>query len=70
VLTGNLTAKGYGETVPVMANDTEENREKNRRIEFRLLSAAADSAGDSTAVTVLSPDEDTIRPKKRPAQDD
>lgn len=70
VLTGNLTAKGYGEMVPVMANDTEANREKNRRIEFRLLSAAAEAAGETAAVTVLTPGEDTIRPKKRPAQDD
>lgn len=37
VLTGNLTARGYGETQPVMANDTEANREQNRRIEFRLI---------------------------------
>ena len=38
VLTGNLTAKGYGETQPLMANDTEADREQNRRIGFRLLS--------------------------------
>lgn len=37
VLTGNLKAKGYGETQPLMANDTEADREQNRRIEFRLL---------------------------------
>lgn len=37
ILTGNLTAKGYGETQPIADNDTEEGREANRRIEFRLL---------------------------------
>lgn len=37
VLTGNLSAKGYGEAVPVADNDTEEGREANRRIEFALL---------------------------------
>ncbi len=37
VLTGNLVAEGYGETVPIADNDTEEGREANRRIEFRLL---------------------------------
>ncbi len=73
ILTGNLTAQGYGETQPVMANDTEENRERNRRIEFRLLNApAADAAqGDPLApvkITVQTPDDNTIRPKKRPAQ--
>jgi outer membrane protein OmpA-like peptidoglycan-associated protein len=32
-----ITAKGYGATLPVAANDTEENRQKNRRTEFRIL---------------------------------
>ncbi|QDY69692.1 OmpA family protein [Qingshengfaniella alkalisoli] len=36
VLVGNLSAKGYGENEPIADNDTEEGRETNRRIEFRL----------------------------------
>ncbi|HET9136907.1 MAG TPA: OmpA family protein [Candidatus Kapabacteria bacterium] len=32
-----ITAKGYGETKPVAANDTEENKQKNRRTEFLIL---------------------------------
>ncbi len=37
VLTSNLTAHGYGEENPIADNDTEEGREANRRIEFRLI---------------------------------
>lgn len=76
VLTGNLSAKGYGETVPIMANDTEADREKNRRIEFRLLNpsasagsadaAATPAATDPAAIEVKTPDKATIRPKPRP----
>jgi outer membrane protein OmpA-like peptidoglycan-associated protein len=33
-----LIAKGYGETVPVATNDTDEGRQQNRRTEFKILS--------------------------------
>ena len=32
-----LSGKGYGDTKPVVANDTEANRAKNRRTEFTIL---------------------------------
>lgn len=65
ILTGNLTARGYGEGSPVMANDTEENRDRNRRIEFKLVLPPAE--GEAVTVTVKTPDDDTLRPKPRPA---
>ncbi len=37
VLTSTFSAKGYGETQPVADNKTEDGREANRRIEFRLI---------------------------------
>lgn len=37
VPTGSYSVKGYGETLPIADNDTEEGREANRRIEFKLL---------------------------------
>ncbi len=43
VPTSNLRAVGYGETVPIADNGSEEGREANRRIEFTLIEFA-DSA--------------------------
>jgi len=35
---GRLTWKGYGETMPIAPNDTPENKQQNRRTEFKILS--------------------------------
>lgn len=32
-----MTAKGYGMAQPIAPNDNEENRQKNRRVEFKIL---------------------------------
>jgi len=34
---GRITSQGYGETMPVAPNDTPENRQLNRRVEFKIL---------------------------------
>ncbi|GHF00718.1 membrane protein [Aliiroseovarius zhejiangensis] len=49
VLTTNLTAKGYGEADPIADNSTEDGREANRRIEFRLLDTTVSSEGATDA---------------------
>jgi outer membrane protein OmpA-like peptidoglycan-associated protein len=33
----NLTAVGYGESMPKLSNDTVEGRAANRRVELKLL---------------------------------
>ena len=34
---GRLVAKGFGELQPVAANDSEEGRQRNRRVEVKIL---------------------------------
>ncbi|MGL4281637.1 MAG: OmpA family protein [Albidovulum sp.] len=75
ILTANLSAMGYGETVPIADNDNEAGRETNRRIEFRLVAPAAApnvaaATGEAGAVQPVieaqEATEDTPRPKLRP----
>lgn len=72
ILTTNLTAKGYGEDDPIADNGTEDGREANRRIEFKLLEAddtqdpetdgAADETGEGDPATQADPTGDSDDP--------
>ncbi len=56
VLTSNLTAKGYGESQPIADNGTEEGRNANRRIEFKLIDPAQAQTDAAPAETPDAPD--------------
>lgn len=78
-----MKAVGYGEEKPVADNGTEEGREANRRIEFNLVGAPAPAtaapatgAASEPATTPdfssdtspsIAPQEKTLRPQPRPA---
>jgi outer membrane protein OmpA-like peptidoglycan-associated protein len=36
VMLDTITAKGFGESKPLVPNDSDSNREKNRRVEFKI----------------------------------
>jgi OOP family OmpA-OmpF porin len=48
VLTTNMVAKGYGESEPIADNASEEGREANRRIEFKLVENTGPEPSDQT----------------------
>ncbi len=58
VPTSSFVAKGYGESRPISPNDTEEGREDNRRIEFRLLRPAPGPTERETTLETVEQDLD------------
>lgn len=72
ILTSNLSAVGYGEENPIADNGTEEGREANRRIEFRLLEGISDveetpAEAEAASETAEAPAEDTATDDTAPA---
>lgn len=61
ILTSSYVAVGYGESQPIADNKTEDGREANRRIEFRLIRPETTEEGSSTldAIAEEAPTETT-----------
>jgi len=49
IITSKMVARGYGQADPIASNATEEGREANRRIEFRLIEAGAEEVSEDEA---------------------
>ena len=72
IRTSAFIATGYGESQPIASNDSEDGREANRRIEFRLILPETSSEGETTleeaAATAQDPATET-EPSQSPEQE-
>ena len=47
-----IVSMGYGESVPVATNDTDEGRQQNRRVEFKILENQANGSPADSHISV------------------
>lgn len=53
---GRLMAHGYGETVPLVDNTTDENRARNRRVQFMIVERAQQTPTEAAPAAAPAPD--------------
>ena len=65
---GRLTAKGYGQDMPIADNTTDAGRQKNRRVQFTIVEKQAE--GDASDMTTMEPTLSSLAlaPGRRPAR--
>jgi len=74
---GRLTAKGFGETKPLVPNDTDEGKATNRRVEFHiteqditLKKVEIDASGKEKVVEEKKAPPSLAKPPAEPAKSD
>lgn len=65
IASSRMTTKGYGESMPVATNDTDEGRELNRRVELKVT----ESAGGGVTVAPPVPADSPVAAPPPPAAD-
>jgi OOP family OmpA-OmpF porin len=63
ILTSSFSAKGYGESLPLQDNKTEEGREANRRIKFKLIRPEPSIKEGESMLETIAETSDTPQPE-------